>query len=133
MKRCLLRNGCLAALSIVFTLAGNGVATATGYWNLPGNMCQWCGCGGSGGYHAPYVLGPHTGGCFAMWNEVRMPYAPNPYGCAPYCGHGGTQGGEMQLNPPMIMSPSEQIPPPQEQVVPEATRRPLIFQAPVQY
>lgn len=131
VTRRLVRTGLFPALAIVFALAGANAASATGYWNLPGNMCQWCGCGMSGGYHASFVLGPPTGGCLAPWNETRLPNAPNPYGCAPYCG-GSTNGG---YGPPMerIEGPPAQLPAPQEPETPEAHRRPLIFQAPVQY
>ena len=75
------------AIASIVVLAGASAVSAMGYWNLPGNCCQWCGCGYSGGYHAPFVLGPINGGCCEAWNEVRLPYAPNPYACAP-C-HGG--------------------------------------------
>jgi hypothetical protein len=129
VKRRFCQTGCLAVLSIILVTANAKFAAATGYWNLPGNLCQWCGCGNSGGYHAPYVLGPPTGGCCSPWNEVRLPHAPNPYACAPGCEYGGAYAPVRPAVSPQPVEP----PAPAEQVVPEANRRSLIFQPPVQY
>ena len=53
-------------------------AGAIGYWNLPGNVCQFVGCGYGPGYHAPMVLGPNQcNGCLSL-HEVRLPYTPRP-------------------------------------------------------
>jgi hypothetical protein len=104
-------------------------AQATGWWNMPGTFCQWNGCGFGGGYHAPLVLGPLTHECFEGPNEIRMPQAPNPYACAPYCGEGNGCG---TCNRPSVAAPV-QAAPPQMPVAPEATRRSPLFVAPVQY
>ena len=124
------RLGLLSVTALIAVFTSSSVASAMGYWNLPGNFCQWCGCGFSGGYHAPYVLGPINGGCCEAWNEVRMPYAPNPYACAP-CNSGGCGGYSRGMESPTVM-PME----PQPTVVPQAmapaATGPSLFAAPVQ-
>jgi hypothetical protein len=118
-----------SALTIIIVLGSAAVASATGYWNMPGTFCQWSGHGYGGGYHAPLVLGPVTYECLSTPNDVRLPCAPNPYACAPYYGNGGGCGcGGSQ---PTMMSPSVQ-PVPARQVMPETTRRSTLFTAPVQ-
>jgi hypothetical protein len=82
------RSTIVISLATLAVLAGSQIADAAGYWNVPSTFCQWCGCGFGGGYHAPLILGPPTCDCFAGPNEVRVPYAPNPYACAPYCNGG---------------------------------------------
>jgi hypothetical protein len=131
VTRSLVRNIWLAAAGLVIVLVAGAAANAAGYWNLPGNLCQWCGCGFSGGYHAPFVLGPHTHDCLTKWNETRLPCAPNPYACAPYCGNGMASGfaPNPQMNEPAMSQPPAVMP--TEQVEPEARRR-VLFQAPVQ-
>jgi hypothetical protein len=82
-------------------LAAPQIAGAAGYWNVPSHFCQWCGCGFGGGYHAPLILGPPTCDCFAGPNEVRVPYAPNPHACAPYCNGGCNTGVPAMVTPSM--------------------------------
>ena len=135
VKRCMQRTGCLAALSIAFALAGNGVAYSDRLlefaWQHVPVVRIWL---AAAGIMRRTCLARVRTIVLTKWNEVRLPYAPNPvWLCAVLRPRRALRVGEMQLNPPMMMSPSEQIPPPQEQVMPEATRRPLIFQAPVQY
>lgn len=72
------------AQAVVLLLALSAApAGAIGYWNVPGNVCQWWGYGWGAGHHACFVLGPVSqDGAFAH-REVRLPYAPQPpYG---YC------------------------------------------------
>ena len=76
------RSTIASALAALAVLAGSQFAGAAGYWNVPSHFCQWCGCGFGAGYHAPLILGPPTYDCFAGPNEIRVPYAPNPYACA---------------------------------------------------
>jgi hypothetical protein len=119
----------LGAVAAIQMLVNASTAGAMGYWNLPGNCCQWLGCGYSGGYHAPYVLGPINGGCCEAWNEVRMPYPPNPYACAPcYSGSGGSGCG---ADGPTVM-PAEPQPATAPQAVAPSAARQIIFIAPVQ-
>jgi hypothetical protein len=85
---------------------------AIGYYNLPGNCCQWWGYGYGPGYHAPMVLGPvtHDG----SWHDrvIRLPYAPQPqcrgYGCV------GWNDGESTLEgaspTPAVQRPVEPTP-----------------------
>jgi hypothetical protein len=80
------------ALGLVMITACFGIlltaapAAAIGYYNLPGNFCQWCGYGNGAGYHSCLVLGPSTcqGACSP--NEVRLACPPQPpcYGCGYY-------------------------------------------------
>jgi len=111
-------------------LGSAAVASATGYWNMPGTFCQWSGHGFGGGYHAPLVLGPPTCECWSGPNEVRLPYAPNPYACSPDYGNGGECG--CGGSEPTMMSPGVQPAPVQRPVMPEAARRSTLFTAPVQ-
>lgn len=94
----------VAALSV-----GTKSADAVGYFNMPGDFCQWAGHGFSGGYHAPFVLGPVRTDHAVYPNVTRLSRAPNPYACAPYCGvAGGGYGSgiaaptEMPLEPQMM-------------------------------
>jgi hypothetical protein len=89
---------------------------ATGYWNLPSNLCQCLGCGFGAGHHAPLVLGPANWDGICAHNEVRLPYAPSvPYtGCGDFgCGH--------QFAAPTLMEPA---PAPVEPAPLPLTRRP---------
>jgi hypothetical protein len=86
-RRCI-STGLVFAFAAFLILAESITAGAAGYWNVPSTFCQCCGCGFGGGYHAPLILGPPTYECFAGPNEVRVPHAPNPYACAPYCNGG---------------------------------------------
>ncbi len=124
------RLACVGALVLWAALGSADSVGATGYWNVPGNFYQWCGCGYGGGYHAPLVLGPITYECLSAPNDVRLPCAPNPYACAPDCGYGGGCG--CVGSEPTRMSPGVQPAPAQQQVMPETTRRSTLFIAPVQ-
>ena len=77
-------------------------AIAVGYWNVPGNFCQWHGYGFGAGYHAKFVLGPITCHDYFAHNEVRLPYAPQPpYSC--YCQNGCGYGyGQPSLVVPSV-------------------------------
>jgi hypothetical protein len=124
----------LVALTLV-AIANSRTAQATGYWNMPGTFCQWCGCGFGGGYHAPLVLGPLTHECFEGPNEIRIAQAPNPYACAPYggggCGGCNCTGSAMgPATPQQQQSQPEMI---QPATNPQANRSSLIFNAPIQY
>jgi hypothetical protein len=96
---------------------------------MPGTFCQWNGCGFSGGYHAPLVLGPLTNECFDGPNEIRLSQAPNPYGCATCYGEGIGCGSCSQA---AVIAPV-QAAPSQAPVGPQATRRAPLFAAPIQY
>ena len=86
MARRFIRLRFTSVLTTLIVLGSGTVVGATGYWNLPGTFCQWSGYGFGGGYHAPLMLGPITYECLSTPNDVRLPYAPNPYACAPYYG-----------------------------------------------
>jgi len=81
---------CLAVVSaVVFCVACTEQAGAAGYWNMPGTFAQRVGCGYSGGYHAPWILGPIQCDGWGLGAPVRLPCAPSPYyGCGSYgdCG-----------------------------------------------
>jgi hypothetical protein len=114
ITRPICRSVWLAAVLLTFMTAGP--AAAIGYWNLPGNFCQWAGYGNGGGYHACFMLGPITHEGWATPNEVRLPCPPNPAcaGCgyAP-CGCGNVTGREFaspsmlwEYTRPSALSPS---------------------------
>lgn len=84
--------GLVCALVIVAACGGVRVAPAVGVYNMPGDFCQWTGHCFSGGYHAPLVLGPVRFDHAVFPNINRVSQAPNPYGCASYCGYGGGYG-----------------------------------------
>jgi hypothetical protein len=96
-------------------------ATAIGYWNVPGNVCQCWGYGNGAGYHAPLVLGPVSlKGCLAH-NEVRLPYAPAPPYCWTRCG-----GSESccEIGEPSMLE-SEALPGPTRAAAPVTPTRSL--------
>jgi hypothetical protein len=64
---------------------------AAGYWNVPGTICQRCGYGCSGGYHAPFILGPIQFDGWGSPHEVRLPSAPSPVCGCTACGDCGWQ------------------------------------------
>jgi hypothetical protein len=127
MTRRFARSVLLCGIASTIVLAGASAVSAMGYWNLPGNFCQWLGCGYSGGYHARYALGPINGGCCEAWNEVRMPYPPNPYACAPGTSGCGGNGCEVEAPTAMPVEPQPVMAP----HAPAAARQ-MIFVAPVQ-
>jgi len=106
-QRCktFIATGSLAAsLALIAVPAG-----AIGYYNLPGNVCQWLGYGNGAGYHSCLVLGPTTPhGCFAH-HEVRLAHPP-----APTCGCGGyDHSAAPRLGPSILPADHpEQLPPP---------------------
>jgi hypothetical protein len=128
-----IRSRLVNALATFCVFAGGSVAGATGYWNVPGNCCQWLGCGYGGGYHAPFILGPMTCECLHPPNEIRLPSAPNPYACAPRY-NDGCGGNGCRADGPTMMAPSVQPAPAPapESLPPPAARRPTIFAPPVQ-
>lgn len=70
----------IAAILAVLTVSAP--AHAIGYWNMPGNFCQYWGYGCGGGYHACFVLGPASCDDCCTHNLVRVPHAPRPpYEC----------------------------------------------------
>jgi len=116
-----------AALASLVVLSSTATVHAIGYWNLPGTIYQWSGHGFGGGYHAPLVLGPITHEGLLVPNEVRLPCAPNPYSCAPYCGYGGNCG----VGEPSMMPLQEQpMMAPQPEVAPEPAPRSSLFNSP---
>lgn len=127
------------ALATLIVFAGVKIASAAGYWNVPSNICQWCGHGFGGGYHAPLMLGPPTCDCFVRPNEVRLPCAPNPYACAPYCN--GAYGGQASMMTPNAqpnlmpqhMAPQNTVPSATpEEDSPASAPREALFAPPVQ-
>lgn len=84
--------GLASALVILAAFGSARLAHAVGFYNMPGDFCQWTGHCFSGGYHAPLVLGPVRFDRAVFPNVTRLSQAPNPYGCAPYCGYGGGYG-----------------------------------------
>lgn len=81
----------LAAGALLVTPAER--ADAVGYWNLPGNVCQWTGCGFGGGYHACFMLGPIEPAGWGDPHEIRLRCAPTP-ACGG-CSCGGCGCGDM--------------------------------------
>lgn len=101
------RRGMMCALAIVVALSGARLVRAVGYYNMPGDFCQWTGHGFSGGYHAPLVLGPVRFGRAVFPNITRVPQSPNPYGCVPYCAYGGGGcGGDITAATMLPMAPA---------------------------
>ena len=130
MARRYSRFGFVQALSIFVTLTAASMAGATGYWNVPSNSCQWLGYGYGGGYHAKFILGPITYECLYPPNEVRLPYAPNPYACQPcYDGCGSGYGAGTG---PTMMEPVESAAPLFQPVAAPSARLPVLFVPPVQ-
>jgi hypothetical protein len=84
-------------------------AFAIGYYNLPGNVAQWMGCGYGAGYHAFLVLGPTTHHGWCAHHEVRLAYPP-----APSCGRGACYGATPAPFVPSALPPDhpEYLPPP---------------------
>jgi hypothetical protein len=75
-------------------------ASAVGYWNIPGNVCQCSGYGWGAGYHAKLVLGPITHHDFLAHNEVRLPFAPQPpYVYYDHCGCDHDYGQQSLIAP----------------------------------
>lgn len=72
----------MMAATLAIGAAGARQAWAGGYWNMPGTLSQRSGHGYSGGYHAPFILGPIKLDGWGAPNEVRLPCAP-----APCCAH----------------------------------------------
>jgi hypothetical protein len=103
-------------------------ARAGGYWNMPGTISQRAGHGFSGGYHAPFILGPIRCDGWGPPNEVRLPHAPNPY-----CGCCSMSGCGCQLNQPTsLTSIIESTPTPQpvlEQAAPSETLAPASLES----
>ena len=141
------------SLFACFALAAIGAASATpvlagGYWNMPGTLSQRIGHGYSGGYHAPFLLGPIRCDGWGAPNEVRLRCSPAPIcGCASGCGcyrvmdAPSTMEGDVPMAPaPPAPNGARRTPAPAvapvadaEDVVsaPPAVVRPL-FDAPVQ-
>lgn len=124
MARRLVWPGFVCTVAVFGTLVGVHSVQAAGYWNVPSTFCQWLGSGFGGGYHAPLMLGPPQCDCFRPANQVRLPYAPNPYACQPPCdaGCGAYRGGPPMMpgyQPGMQVAPASQntIPEPMPQVV----------------
>jgi hypothetical protein len=78
---------CFAVAAILAIEAiGAAQARAAGYYNMPGNFCQWWGHGFGAGYHAPLILGPPTCRGWCAGNETRLLYAPAPCCSCCQCG-----------------------------------------------
>jgi hypothetical protein len=69
----------VAAAILVSEAVGVVPVFAAGYWNMPGTLPQRTGHGYSGGYHAPFILGPIRLDGWGAPNEVRLPCSPCPY------------------------------------------------------
>lgn len=85
-----MRRRSLTAAVVVAAIVTIGTASQTvragGYWNMPGTLSQRAGHGYSGGYHAPFLLGPIKLDGWGAPNEVRLPCSPAPIcGCATGC------------------------------------------------
>jgi len=107
MARHLIWRGLTCAVLFAVLFGGARSAIAVGYFNMPGDFCQWAGHGFSGGYHAPFVLGPVRTDGAVFPNVTRHSRAPNPYACAPYCGNGYSDYGSGMAVPTMVpMEPS---------------------------
>jgi hypothetical protein len=98
--------GFVYALAILATFSGAKLVNAVGYYNMPGDFCQWTGHGFSGGYHAPLVLGPVRFDGAVFPNVTRVSQSPNPYGCVPYCGYEAGYGGDNSGATVMPMAPA---------------------------
>jgi hypothetical protein len=85
MRRRRLKSFFVVAAMMIGTLSAE-YASAGGYWNMPGTLSQRAGHGYSGGYHAPFLLGPIKLDGWGAPNEVRLPCSPVPIcGCSSGC------------------------------------------------
>src|SRR5262245_26527204 len=111
----------LSAFAAAFTgIASTANVSASGYWNVPGTHEQWAGHGYSGGYHAPFILGPHRFDGWHKWNEVRWPHAP----VSSCCGYGACSScdsGRWMEEPSVV-----------EGIVPTSIAPELLPQAPIE-
>lgn len=91
-----------SVVALLIALAAGNQASAIGYWNMPGSVCQCAGYGWGAGYHAKFVLGPITAYDCCAHNEVRLPYAPQP----PYACY-GQYGCGCRYGQPSLLAPSD--------------------------
>lgn len=87
------------AASLTVGAGDRGQVFAAGYWNMPGTLSQRAGHGYSGGYHAPFILGPIKLDGWGAPNEVRLPCAPAPTCC---CCSNNCDCGRMLESPSMM-------------------------------
>lgn len=106
MTRHGMRCGLVCTLMIAVAFGSARLAHAVGFYNMPGDFCQWTGHCFSGGYHAPLVLGPVRCDHAVFPNVTRLSQAPNPYGCAPYCGYDGGYSTDNAGATVMSMAPA---------------------------
>jgi hypothetical protein len=116
-----------------FAVAGIGIVStanvrASGYWNMPGTHEQWAGHGYSGGYHAPFILGPHRFDGWHKWNEVRWPHAPVSSLCGAYSLCSSYDCGRMIEEPSAVegVVPTSVAPEPLPQAPVEAPTKPIL-------
>lgn len=107
--------------AILVFMATTTPALAIGYWNVPGNSCQWWGCGWGAGHHACLMLGPSS--CSDAFNhrEVRLPHSPRPPYCYNGCGAYNYDFRQVPAIAPAVyeQSPHEIMPVTAPQLVPE--------------
>ena len=105
-------------------------ASAIGYFNVPGNCCQWWGCGCGAGYHAPLVLGPICWhGCCTREVE-RWPCAPSPPCC--YAGYGYGCAAGCEVGEPSMLEPTV-APGPLPAPAPDPAPGPAAYRTPFRY
>jgi hypothetical protein len=111
------------AVSLAIGAATTGQLHAAGYWNMPGTLSQRMGHGYSGGYHAPFLLGPIRLDGWGAPNEVRLPCSPSPFGpcaCFNQCGQAFEATSAMQGAVPVESLPTAPQPAPAPEVAPPA-------------
>ncbi len=119
---------CLAMATMLVLAAGTGPVRAGGYWNMPGTLSQRTGHGYSGGYHAPFILGPIRFDGWGSSNEVRWPCAPCCSCPHAYCRECNTtldtpstlEGTVPTAKVPVVAQPAQS--PPAAPLVPDATQ-----------
>jgi hypothetical protein len=103
-------------------------AVAIGYYNLPGNICQWCGYGMGAGYHAPMVLGPPSVTGALSHNTQRLWRAPAP----PCSSFSYDPSGGDAMTEPTMLDPTR-TPSPELLPVPPAATTPAAYRVPFRY
>lgn len=108
----------VVAATVAIAAPGGNAVWAGGYWNMPGTLSQRAGHGYSGGYHAPFILGPIKLDGWGAPNEIRLPCAPCCCCCNYACGCDGSMEVGTKIEGAVSVPPAvQQLP----QGVPQET------------
>ncbi len=101
------------AMTVAIGAEGRQAVLAGGYWNMPGTLPQRVGYGYSGGYHAPFILGPMKFDGLRAPNEIRLRCAP----CC-CCTYACDCGCERSMDAPSTIAGIVATTPPTQEVQP---------------